>query len=399
MFLTGGLPMIQLTNFLVTGGTTLCWLAALLIFKHHRTQRADKWLLSLCFVLLGMIAVLEWGILRKGNSILPWAFYIDVLIGYLIPPSFFVYLQQLHHRRKGPVGWVHLVHLLPFLAACIELAASHTGWSQQQAWFELLFMNDLTRLLYGCLYIGLIAAYFGNAFRKERLKRLTRRTQRLIVLFYGMIVLYYAGMVVMAVRRTPIEPKLLEKMPVATFPLFSLYFFWVSLQPFFLPHLLYALKDTPDPPAWWRNVLPETDADSAQVPTDSLHTRPLLSEEKVMEYAVLLTHCMEKEQLFKRISRLAELADHLHTSPRYLSYVISTYYQKSFNDYVNTYRIHYVMDAIAHKAYEKFTLEAIGQDAGFASRSTFFKVFKKHTGISPAQFIKNKEDDAFDSNS
>jgi len=40
--------------------------------------------------------------------------------------------------------------------------------------------------------------------------------------------------------------------------------------------------------------------------------------------------------------------------------------------------------------FEHLTIEALGDLAGFSSKSTFFAAFKKETGHSPLEFFKNQ---------
>ena len=40
--------------------------------------------------------------------------------------------------------------------------------------------------------------------------------------------------------------------------------------------------------------------------------------------------------------------------------------------------------------YEDYTITSIGLESGFNSKSTFYTVFKKHTGLTPNEY-KNKE--------
>jgi AraC-like DNA-binding protein len=57
-------------------------------------------------------------------------------------------------------------------------------------------------------------------------------------------------------------------------------------------------------------------------------------------------------------------------------------------DYRNRHRLNEAIRKIQNSEFKKKTLEGIGQESGFASRITFFNVFKKHTGMSATEYIE-----------
>ena len=61
----------------------------------------------------------------------------------------------------------------------------------------------------------------------------------------------------------------------------------------------------------------------------------------------------------------------------------------SFYDLINSYRIVEAKKRLSSVDYEKYTIEGIGYSCGFNSRSSFFKIFKKETGISPYSYKKS----------
>ena len=78
--------------------------------------------------------------------------------------------------------------------------------------------------------------------------------------------------------------------------------------------------------------------------------------------------------------------------PRHhIAYLFKYVLKKSFVDYRNEYRVNYVIEFFKKGGHKHYTLETIGQDAGFNSRSTFFFDFKKNTGKTPMQFLKEME--------
>lgn len=94
---------------------------------------------------------------------------------------------------------------------------------------------------------------------------------------------------------------------------------------------------------------------------------------------------LQKEFNTFTISRDLEIPQH------HIAYLFKYVLQKSFVDYRNEYRVNYVIDLIKKGRHKHYKLETIGQDAGFKSKSTFFFDFKKITGKTPMQFMKEIE--------
>lgn len=72
----------------------------------------------------------------------------------------------------------------------------------------------------------------------------------------------------------------------------------------------------------------------------------------------------------------------------HLSELFNAYMKISFNDFVNQHRVKHAQNLLANGAAQQLTLQAIGFDSGFNSRSTFYKAFKKMTGMTPSQYRK-----------
>ena len=61
----------------------------------------------------------------------------------------------------------------------------------------------------------------------------------------------------------------------------------------------------------------------------------------------------------------------------------------NFFEFVNTHRVAEAKRLIERGVMEHLTLEAIGREAGFASRTSFYRAFKKHEGQTPKDFLEN----------
>ncbi|MCP4977213.1 MAG: AraC family transcriptional regulator [Maribacter sp.] len=95
----------------------------------------------------------------------------------------------------------------------------------------------------------------------------------------------------------------------------------------------------------------------------------------------------EKPFLNPQVS-LTDLSEKLSVSTKHLSQVINQSFNKSFFDFINTYRIQEVQQILKEPKDDKLTvLEAMYQ-VGFNSKSSFNTAFKKETGLTPTEFRK-----------
>ena len=133
------------------------------------------------------------------------------------------------------------------------------------------------------------------------------------------------------------------------------------------------------------------DAGESQPPapdtTSPRYERSGLSDREAQRLKSQLTAVMETERPWRDSDlTLADLADRLNTTPHKLSEVLNSQLGLTFYDFVNGYRVREVQRRIAAGDARKVTMLALALDAGFASKSTFNVVFKKHTQQTPSDY-------------
>ena len=98
---------------------------------------------------------------------------------------------------------------------------------------------------------------------------------------------------------------------------------------------------------------------------------------------------MEDEELYKDplLSRL-DLATRLETNEGYLSQIINQETNKSIIQFVNEYRIEEAKNLLQDPVFNKYSIEAIGMEAGFKSKSAFYNAFKTSLNMSPGAYRK-----------
>ena len=119
-------------------------------------------------------------------------------------------------------------------------------------------------------------------------------------------------------------------------------------------------------------------------------SKALIPAEKQAEIISALSALMDKDELFlKPDLRSKEVAEQLQITIQTFSYVLNKGLQKSFHDYINGLRVAYVKKQLQAGELERKTLAGIAQDAGFNSESSFYRVFKKHTGTTPKKYLSD----------
>jgi len=114
-----------------------------------------------------------------------------------------------------------------------------------------------------------------------------------------------------------------------------------------------------------------------------------LTPNQIAGYKKQLEVMLESEKPFlnPQVS-LSDLSDKLSVSTKQLSQVINQSFNKSFFDFINSYRIKEVQQILRESKDDKLTVLEVMFQAGFNSKSSFNTAFKKETGLTPTEFRK-----------
>lgn len=109
-------------------------------------------------------------------------------------------------------------------------------------------------------------------------------------------------------------------------------------------------------------------------------------------YAGQLRQLMEQEHLYRNPDLGRQLvAERLGISEGYVSQVVQESMGEGFVEFVNGHRIRAAREMLNDLTFSPYSLEAIGREAGFKSRSAFYESFKKATGQTPGAYRKNQK--------
>lgn len=334
---------------------------------------------SLASLILITSLMILLGTLNYTGEIIHYIYLVrvDSPIHFLFGPAAFFYVYT-SLDSSFTFKKIHLVHLLPFLLNFI--------------WFLPLFLSSTTDK----------TAYYNGTHSDGTvvlpLQYLLKTTSTLV---YFILQLFLA-------KRYNLFAAFSEKANRYVFYWFVFYFFCQLLLTtgLFIDHIT-GLSLFPDPYRFAINMLTAflsllligllfsprllhgTIETKKIVPPKYSHSRVNKNEalSKLSELELFM-NTTPQPYLRSKLT-LAEVATHCSTSPQILSQIINEYTGLNFNDYVNTFRIKEAKRLLSDSAFSYLTVDAIAQQSGFSSKSTFYASFKKQVGLLPKEFIAN----------
>ena len=109
----------------------------------------------------------------------------------------------------------------------------------------------------------------------------------------------------------------------------------------------------------------------------------------VEETVLLLQKAMENDKIYLDPNlNLSLMARHTGIAPKTISWVLNQRLQKSFNEFVNQYRVEAIKTKLQQETANNLTIAGVAMECGFNSQATFQRTFKDLTGMSPSEFRK-----------
>jgi AraC-like DNA-binding protein len=117
-------------------------------------------------------------------------------------------------------------------------------------------------------------------------------------------------------------------------------------------------------------------------------SRPALPPEVAGPVVLALKKAMEEARLWLDPGlSLTLLAQHCGIAPKTLSAVLNQHLEKTFNEFVNEYRIDAVKERLRQPESRALTIAGLAYECGFNSLPTFQRAFKSITGLTPKEYI------------
>lgn len=160
-----------------------------------------------------------------------------------------------------------------------------------------------------------------------------------------------------------------------------LLFYWLSYKALTQPVLFGIIKD----------VVQNQPTAIKTGEAGEKYKKSMLGAEQLTIIFEKIKVALETQQLYlKKDLTLTQLSASVNIPRHQISQAISSCYTGNFFDLINDYRVEAFKRLASLPDKKHLSLLGIAQEAGFNSKASFFSVFKKKTGMTPAEYLENQ---------
>jgi AraC-like DNA-binding protein len=118
------------------------------------------------------------------------------------------------------------------------------------------------------------------------------------------------------------------------------------------------------------------------------------AEKQMEQVSEQIEKAMKEDKLFldSKLS-IQSLSKQTGLPQREISQAINQYYQTNFRDFINSRRLEHVKLKLNSTDYSHMSILGIALESGFNSEASFYRLFKKHNGLTPKEYMRQKSAD------
>ncbi|NKI27975.1 helix-turn-helix transcriptional regulator [Arenibacter sp. 6A1] len=377
-------------------------LTSLLFFKKSTNTKATLFLG--CFYFIISIYTLQTYIVEAGHlNKFSWFFLWPLTLYHLIIVPAYFYFEAL---IEDQFYWKKTYWLLfvPFLLGVIDVVAVYAAPStvygeilqgaitdtenrfRAHYWLLTLYQHYFLRHVWQCVFLLVLLPKLW-AFLKEGANDRFKTTLNNWLMFFWLMLM---GMSLVAMVHA-IEKWMdvsifnhffgFENASVIITVLLYLIFFVIGVIPIYFPMILHGY-----PRSRKQQVIKDK-------PTDlDANLKFGLDETEIKEKLELLG---QKKMYLDRDFTVSKFAREMEMPAHHLSYFIHQHYGLSFTTYKNNLRMEHAKCLMDNGFLEHNTMDALAEECGFASRSSFSKAFKNLMDLSPSEYVLKVRENSY----
>jgi len=376
--------MLLLSSFIYTAGILACLLILVILFRSRKKGRSQFILLAI-FSFLFFVPLTAYAELHQLTVLQAIAFLFADSIGFALGPLLYLYIKSLYQEEAFSLRkfWIHLLPLIFYLLLIsfprwldIWIPDAFPQYVRLIDKFEPILQFQAFYLIGYCI-ASLRLLSFYKKLLKENFSEL--QAKELLWVRYLLIGLILTLNINLA------------------FALFSYLYGPFSFNPnFFTDTALILLifylgyyGSTQSRVLLPAYVYEEKRREVEEIPGNKSHHLSNAPEEEIEGLTLALENALKEDKLFlKEDLSLGELAEHIGTTDKKLSALLNQVLKLNFFELINEHRVEEVKVKMQDPNFTHYTLLAIAFESGFKSKTSFNRIFKQKTGLSPSAYKK-----------
>jgi AraC-like DNA-binding protein len=344
-----------------------------LLLKNVPNKKANL-VLGFVFLMMSVYSIMlsyyYTALLEKNYYYLIHYIPADYILVLLLGPFMFFYINIILNKPVLKYSWIHLIVIIPAIVFNVYFAQLPV-----KERIDLLIVNFevgiwqtnlLNALFYVQMTIYLIIGYFIIRKQLKISSKVTTDSVQVDISWLETLLLIDIAIMVLS---APISFYLANERSNIIIAQLAM-----DIQ------LVYIFVKS----AWQTGIFPVEVVALEQKNKESILK---IADDKVEDYFRTLVTFMESEKPYLlEECNLITVSEQTGISVHHLSNIINSRIAKNFPDFINEYRINEAKKILSSNHSEKVTLEAVGYECGFGSKSSFNKAFKKQTNLTPSQF-------------
>ena len=289
---------------------------------------------------------------------------------WLLAALFFIYIQKISilTTEKVSYWWVYPGLVLVFLQSILFfLPVSLKTEISSSIWYDSVFL--LGHLFSTFILIQGIRILLKHTKEVEnQYSNVETKNLRWVKRFLMFAVVLFIGHFLSFIMYDSIPFRIIY----ASFNVFMLY--WAAINGVMQPNILPAIS--------------KTDKSRVVKSKNSSPKEATLISFKEMQSIVdqVDTYIKNSGVYMDKHLTIARVAEALHIHPKRISISINKTCQENFNSYINRYRVEKAEQMLKNESLNNLSIEGIGTEVGFQSKSTFYTAFRKITGTTPNRY-------------
>lgn len=343
--------------------SSLIFAGLIVIYKKKSNKIFSVFLINICFV-LGYFLLLDKGLNNIGIALLPVFMGVVITLG----PVLWIYVKKVTGDNKTKS--LFRVFILPIIyigILIVLLILSRVLYTKN----EFLINFSLYYVVFGLtvFFLAQNIYYIIKCFKLYKSHQITisnsySYTEKinlgwLKILIFGYI-LFILGLILSHVVNDEL----------------SFYIFYITILIYIIFSGYQALNQDPVE----KIAITNKEKTQGKININNAFFKELLKQ---------LIYKLESDKIYLDSGlTIQQLSEELNTNNKYISTLINQEFDVNFVSFINKYRIEEAKKLLINNTKKHLTIEGIGNESGFKSKSAFNAAFKKFTGLTPTQFIK-----------